>query len=118
LHNNHDDGALQRIADMRNTPAVEKVLQGMVMDLLRVLSAPDLEVRKRTLEIVMRYAALPLAIPARGPLLMEPGNTTLSSIREKPSFTSKVFGWVVTNQGQVKQDPRNVGGHQPGFSIG
>jgi hypothetical protein len=63
LHNNYDDGVLQRIADMRNTPAVEKVLQGMVMDLLRVLSAPDLEVRKRTLEIVMRYAALPLAIP-------------------------------------------------------
>lgn len=32
-----------------------QVLQGLVMDMLRVLAAPDLEVRNTTLDIVMRY---------------------------------------------------------------
>eukprot|EP00123_Amoebidium_parasiticum_P016118 comp23295_c0_seq1/m.38237 comp23295_c0_seq1/g.38237 ORF comp23295_c0_seq1/g.38237 comp23295_c0_seq1/m.38237 type:complete len:959 (-) comp23295_c0_seq1:25-2901(-) len=44
---------LQRLADMRNNPAQERVVQDSVMDLLRVLAAPDLEVRKKAMDIAM-----------------------------------------------------------------
>eukprot|EP01134_Creolimax_fragrantissima_P005786 CFRG5786T1 len=44
---------LKKLSEMRHNPAIEKILQDLVMDLLRVLNAPDLEVRRQTLEIVM-----------------------------------------------------------------
>ena len=34
-------------------PTSEKVLQEMIMDILRVLSSPDLEVRRKTLSLTM-----------------------------------------------------------------
>ena len=43
---------LDRLIDMKN-PASEKVLQEMIMDILRVLSSPDLEVRRKTLSLTM-----------------------------------------------------------------
>ena len=38
---------------MKDVPSHEKVLQESVMDVLRVLSSPDLEVRRKTLNIAM-----------------------------------------------------------------
>ena len=38
---------------MKEVPSHEKVLQESVMDILRVLSSPDLEVRRKTLNIAM-----------------------------------------------------------------
>ena len=43
---------LDRLIDMKN-PTSEKVLQEMIMDILRVLSSPDLEVRRKTLSLTM-----------------------------------------------------------------
>ena len=36
---------LDRLVSMRDSPAHERVLQELVMDVLRVLASPDLEVR-------------------------------------------------------------------------
>ncbi len=44
---------LDRLVAMRESPAHEKVLQELVMDILRVLAAPDLEVRRKTLSLAM-----------------------------------------------------------------
>ena len=44
---------VDRLMSLRGTPAHEKVLQELVMDILRVLSSPDLEVRKKTLTLVL-----------------------------------------------------------------
>ncbi|XP_048767337.2 coatomer subunit beta-like [Ostrea edulis] len=44
---------LDRLIALREVPAHEKVLQDLVMDILRVLSAPDLEVRKKTLTLAL-----------------------------------------------------------------
>ncbi|XP_071134136.1 coatomer subunit beta-like isoform X1 [Mytilus edulis] len=44
---------LDRLIALREVPAHEKVLQELVMDILRVLSAPDLEVRKKTLGLAL-----------------------------------------------------------------
>ena len=44
---------LDRLIALREVPAHEKVLQELVMDILRVLSAPDLEVRKKTLSLAL-----------------------------------------------------------------
>ena len=38
---------------MKESPSHEKILQELVMDILRVLSSPDLEVRKKTLALAM-----------------------------------------------------------------
>ena len=38
---------------MKESPAHEKILQELVMDILRVLSSPDLEVRKKTLTLAL-----------------------------------------------------------------
>lgn len=38
---------------LRGVAAHERVLQELVMDILRVLSSPDLEVRKKTLALVL-----------------------------------------------------------------
>ncbi|XP_064397244.1 coatomer subunit beta-like isoform X2 [Halichondria panicea] len=44
---------LDRLTALKGTPAHEKVLQELVMDILRVLGSPDLEVRKKTLSLVL-----------------------------------------------------------------
>uniref|UniRef100_A0A8D8W0Y9 Coatomer subunit beta n=1 Tax=Cacopsylla melanoneura TaxID=428564 RepID=A0A8D8W0Y9_9HEMI len=44
---------LDRLIALRENPAHERVLQDLVMDILRVLSSPDLEVRKKTLNLAM-----------------------------------------------------------------
>ncbi|KAK7106999.1 coatomer subunit beta-like isoform X3 [Littorina saxatilis] len=44
---------LDRLMALKEVPAHEKVLQELVMDILRVLAAPDLEVRKKTLNLAL-----------------------------------------------------------------
>ncbi|KAL3881649.1 hypothetical protein ACJMK2_028061 [Sinanodonta woodiana] len=44
---------LDRLIALKEIPSHEKVLQDLVMDILRVLSAPDLEVRKKTLNLAL-----------------------------------------------------------------
>ncbi|XP_050393198.1 coatomer subunit beta [Patella vulgata] len=44
---------LDRLIALKEVPAHEKVLQELVMDILRVLAAPDLEVRKKTLQLAL-----------------------------------------------------------------
>eukprot|EP01135_Chromosphaera_perkinsii_P000028 Nk52_evm7s16 gene=Nk52_evmTU7s16 len=44
---------LGKLADMSMDSTFERTLQDLAMDILRVLQAPDLEVRKKTLELVM-----------------------------------------------------------------
>uniref|UniRef100_A0A0M3I5H8 Coatomer subunit beta n=1 Tax=Ascaris lumbricoides TaxID=6252 RepID=A0A0M3I5H8_ASCLU len=44
---------LDRLIDLRLSPESEKVLRELVMDILRVLSASDLEVRKKTLQLAL-----------------------------------------------------------------
>ena len=38
---------------LKDSPTHERVLQDLVMDILRVLTSPDLEVRKKTLSLVL-----------------------------------------------------------------
>ena len=42
-----------RLVAMKDSPAYEKILAELVMDILRVLSSPDLEVRRKTLSLAM-----------------------------------------------------------------
>ncbi|VDN05974.1 unnamed protein product [Thelazia callipaeda] len=44
---------LDRLIELRSSPISEKVLRELVMDILRVLSASDLEVRKKTLQLAL-----------------------------------------------------------------
>lgn len=44
---------LDRLIALKESPVQEKVLQELAMDILRVLSAPDLEVRKKTLNLAL-----------------------------------------------------------------
>jgi len=44
---------LDRLIELKEVPAHEKVLQDLVMDILRVLAAPDMEVRKKTLNLAL-----------------------------------------------------------------
>ncbi|XP_064627752.1 coatomer subunit beta-like [Lineus longissimus] len=44
---------LDRLIGLRENPSHEKVLHELVMDILRVLAAPDLEVRKKTLNLAL-----------------------------------------------------------------
>ncbi|KAK6637472.1 Coatomer subunit beta [Polyplax serrata] len=44
---------LDRLISLKDHPTHERVLQDLVMDILRVLSSPDLEVRKKTLNLAM-----------------------------------------------------------------
>ncbi|XP_031562290.1 coatomer subunit beta-like [Actinia tenebrosa] len=44
---------LDRLIKLKENPAHEKVLQELVMDILRVLGSPDPEVRKKTLQLVL-----------------------------------------------------------------
>lgn len=42
---------LDRLISLKEHPSHERVLQDLVMDILCVLSSPDLEVRKKTLNL-------------------------------------------------------------------
>lgn len=44
---------LERLSSLGRGGGQEKVLEDMVMDILRILSAPDLEVRKKTLNFAL-----------------------------------------------------------------
>lgn len=44
---------LDRLVALKDNPSHEKVLRELVMDILRVLSSPDPEVRKKTLQLVL-----------------------------------------------------------------
>uniref|UniRef100_UPI00358F8219 coatomer subunit beta isoform X2 n=1 Tax=Myxine glutinosa TaxID=7769 RepID=UPI00358F8219 len=44
---------LDRLIDLKDHPNHEKILQELVMDILRVLSTPDLEVRRKTLQLAL-----------------------------------------------------------------
>ena len=44
---------LDRLIDMKDHPQHEKVLQELVMDILRALASPDLEVRRKTLDLAL-----------------------------------------------------------------
>lgn len=44
---------LDRLIELRSSSASEKVLKDLVMDILRVLSSSDLEVRKKTLQLAL-----------------------------------------------------------------
>ncbi len=43
----------QYVCLFQDSPQHEKILQEVVMDILRVLSSPDLEVRRKTLNLAM-----------------------------------------------------------------
>ena len=43
---------LDRLFSLKDNPAQEKILQDLVMDILRVLSSTDLEVRRKALKLV------------------------------------------------------------------
>ena len=42
---------LDRLIALKDIAAHERILQDLVMDILRVLAAPDIEVRKKTLQL-------------------------------------------------------------------
>ncbi|KAG9352418.1 hypothetical protein JZ751_020832 [Albula glossodonta] len=44
---------LDRLIELKEQPTHERVLQDLVMDILRVLTTPDLEVRKKTLQLAL-----------------------------------------------------------------
>lgn len=44
---------LDRLIDMKNNPQYASVIQSLVMDVMRVLATTDLQVRKKTLSLVM-----------------------------------------------------------------
>lgn len=44
---------LDRLIALKEVPAHEKVLQELVMDILRIVAAPALEVRKKTLSLAL-----------------------------------------------------------------
>ena len=44
---------LDRLVELKQTPSTEKVLRELTMDFLRVLSTPALEVRRKTLDLVL-----------------------------------------------------------------
>ncbi|XP_078000458.1 coatomer subunit beta-like [Glandiceps talaboti] len=48
---------LDRLIALKEIPAHERVLQELIMDILRVISAPDLEVRKKTLQLAMELVS-------------------------------------------------------------
>lgn len=48
---------LDRLIALKEHPTQERVLQDLVMDILRVLASPDLEVRKKTLNLAMELVS-------------------------------------------------------------
>ena len=56
---------LDRLKALCSKPPHRRVLQEMIMDLLRVLEAPDIEVRRKTLELVLSLVNLKSAHEVR-----------------------------------------------------
>lgn len=48
---------LDRLIALKEHPSHERILQDLVMDILRVLAAPDLEVRKKTLNLALELVS-------------------------------------------------------------
>lgn len=48
---------LDRLIALKQHPSHERVLQDLVMDILRVLASPDLEVRRKTLKLAMELVS-------------------------------------------------------------
>lgn len=48
---------LDRLIQLRNNSTSEKVLQDLVMYMLRVLASPDLEVRRKTLQLALELVS-------------------------------------------------------------
>lgn len=49
---------LDKLIQLKEVPGHEKVLQELVMDILRVLSSPDIEVRRKTLNLCLDLVTL------------------------------------------------------------
>jgi len=49
---------LDKLIKLKETPSHEKVLQELVMDIMRVLASTDLEVRRKTLDLVLDLVTL------------------------------------------------------------
>ncbi|XP_076054623.1 coatomer subunit beta [Oratosquilla oratoria] len=49
---------LDRLMALKDTPQHEKVLQELAMDILRILATPDLEVRKKTLNLALELVTM------------------------------------------------------------
>lgn len=49
---------LDRLVSLKDSPQQEKILQELAMDVLRILSTPDLEVRKKTLNLALELVTL------------------------------------------------------------
>ncbi|CAL4124489.1 unnamed protein product, partial [Meganyctiphanes norvegica] len=49
---------LDRLVALKEVPQHEKILQELAMDVLRILSTPDLEVRRKTLNLAMELVTL------------------------------------------------------------
>jgi len=55
--NNVKPIVLDRLVALRDHPSHERVLQELVMDILRILATPDLEVRRKTLDLAMELVS-------------------------------------------------------------
>lgn len=44
---------LERLSLLRDVATTDKVMEDMVMDILRILAAPDLELRRKTLNLAL-----------------------------------------------------------------
>ncbi|XP_063592362.1 coatomer subunit beta-like [Penaeus indicus] len=49
---------LDRLVALKDSPQQEKILQELAMDVLRILSTPDLEVRKKTLNLALELVTM------------------------------------------------------------
>ncbi|XP_064104122.1 coatomer subunit beta-like [Macrobrachium nipponense] len=49
---------LDRLVALKDSPQQEKILQELAMDVLRILTTPDLEVRKKTLNLALELVTL------------------------------------------------------------
>lgn len=49
---------LDRLVALKDTPQQEKILQDLAMDVLRILATPDLEVRKKTLNLALELVTM------------------------------------------------------------
>lgn len=56
---------LDRLIALKEHPAQERVLQDLVMDILRVLASPDLEVRKKTLNLGNLYITVFITLASK-----------------------------------------------------
>ena len=58
INNNVKLIVLDKLTKLKENPSQEKVFQKLMMDIMRVLSSTDLEVRRRTLDLVLELVTL------------------------------------------------------------